>query len=153
MRGLDLVWESATPPTHIWEKYPKKKRFFYTFPKRHFWRRTRSFLGIILTNLDMQKYWVALHYFHEISVTPLDFCYLIICVAKIFLPSTSPNEPFGFKITFLGVGWAKTQYCHGFYQGCAPRPTPPCPAPRKLANPAFTQFCKIAKVNNPWSIC
>ena len=26
-RGLDLVWESATPPTHIWERYPKKKFF------------------------------------------------------------------------------------------------------------------------------
>ena len=32
LRGLDLVWESATPPTHIWERYPKKKVFFYTFP-------------------------------------------------------------------------------------------------------------------------
>ena len=28
LRGLDLVWESATPPTHIWERYPKKKSFF-----------------------------------------------------------------------------------------------------------------------------
>ena len=27
-RGLDLVWESATPPTHIWERSPKKKGFF-----------------------------------------------------------------------------------------------------------------------------
>ena len=27
LRGLDLVWESATPPTHIWERSPKK-RFF-----------------------------------------------------------------------------------------------------------------------------
>ena len=27
-RGLDLVWESATPPTHIWERYPKKNVFF-----------------------------------------------------------------------------------------------------------------------------
>ena len=27
MRGLDLVWESATPTTHIWERYPKKKLF------------------------------------------------------------------------------------------------------------------------------
>ena len=26
--GLDLVWESATPPTHIWEKSTKKKLFF-----------------------------------------------------------------------------------------------------------------------------
>ena len=33
MRGLDLVWESATPPTHIWERSPKKKRvFFGSFP-------------------------------------------------------------------------------------------------------------------------
>ena len=24
MRGLDLVWDSATPPTHIWEISPKK---------------------------------------------------------------------------------------------------------------------------------
>ena len=32
LRGLDLVWESATPPTHIWERYPKKTVFFYTFP-------------------------------------------------------------------------------------------------------------------------
>ena len=22
-RGLDLVWESATPPTHIWESFPE----------------------------------------------------------------------------------------------------------------------------------
>ena len=29
LRGLDLVWESATPPTHIWERSPKKKRFFF----------------------------------------------------------------------------------------------------------------------------
>ena len=28
LRGLDLVWESASPPTHIWERSPKKKRFF-----------------------------------------------------------------------------------------------------------------------------
>ena len=27
--GLDLVWESATPPTHIWER-PPKKTFFFT---------------------------------------------------------------------------------------------------------------------------
>ena len=33
-RGLDLVWESATPTTHIWERSPKKKRFFFgSFPK------------------------------------------------------------------------------------------------------------------------
>ena len=34
-RGLDLVWESDTPPTHIWERYPPKKTdfFFDTFPK------------------------------------------------------------------------------------------------------------------------
>ena len=29
LRGLDLVWESATPPTRIWERYPKKKRLFF----------------------------------------------------------------------------------------------------------------------------
>ena len=29
LRGLDLVWESATPPTHIWERSPKKNRFFF----------------------------------------------------------------------------------------------------------------------------
>ena len=29
LRGLDLVWKSATPPTHIWERSPKKKRFFF----------------------------------------------------------------------------------------------------------------------------
>ena len=29
LKGLDLVWESATPPTHIWERSPKKKRFFF----------------------------------------------------------------------------------------------------------------------------
>ena len=28
LRGLDLVWESATPTTHIWEKSPKISRFF-----------------------------------------------------------------------------------------------------------------------------
>ena len=28
LRGLDLVWESATQPTHIWERYPKKNVFF-----------------------------------------------------------------------------------------------------------------------------
>ena len=34
MRCLDLVWELATPPTHIWERSPKKKRFFFgSFPK------------------------------------------------------------------------------------------------------------------------
>ena len=31
LRGLDLVWESATPPTHIWEKSPKKTLFFFVF--------------------------------------------------------------------------------------------------------------------------
>ena len=30
-RGLDLVWESATPPTHIWEKSPKKKRLLFVY--------------------------------------------------------------------------------------------------------------------------
>ena len=29
LRGLGLVWESATPPTHIWERSPKKTRFFF----------------------------------------------------------------------------------------------------------------------------
>ena len=27
---LDFVWESATPPNHIWENFPKKNRFFWT---------------------------------------------------------------------------------------------------------------------------
>ena len=27
------VWESAAPPTHIWKRYPQKKRFFFgSFP-------------------------------------------------------------------------------------------------------------------------
>ena len=30
-RGLDLVWKSATPPIHIWEKSPPKKTFFFVF--------------------------------------------------------------------------------------------------------------------------
>ena len=39
LRGLDLVWESATPPTHIWERYPKKTEFFLdTFPKVEWFR-------------------------------------------------------------------------------------------------------------------
>ena len=25
---LDFVWESATPPNHIWENFPKKTDFF-----------------------------------------------------------------------------------------------------------------------------
>ena len=29
LKGLDLVWESAAPPPHIWERSPKKKRFFF----------------------------------------------------------------------------------------------------------------------------
>ena len=32
LRGLDLVWESATPPTHIWKNFKKKTFFFETFP-------------------------------------------------------------------------------------------------------------------------
>ena len=35
LRGLNLVWESATPPTHIWEKSPKKTFFLDAFPKSH----------------------------------------------------------------------------------------------------------------------
>ena len=31
LRGLDLVWELATPPTHIWERSPKKN-FFLRLP-------------------------------------------------------------------------------------------------------------------------
>ena len=31
LRGLDLVWESATPPTHIWEKSPKQNIFVFFF--------------------------------------------------------------------------------------------------------------------------
>ena len=34
-RGLDLVWESATPSTHIWESFPKKNVFLNGFPKQH----------------------------------------------------------------------------------------------------------------------
>ena len=31
--GLDLVWETATPLTHIWERFPQKKRcFFWQLP-------------------------------------------------------------------------------------------------------------------------
>ena len=38
LRGLDLVWESATPPTHIWKRYPKKNFFFWgSFPKWKAW--------------------------------------------------------------------------------------------------------------------
>ena len=41
--GLDLVWESVTPPTHIWEKSPPKKFFFVgTFPN--------PFLHILLSS-------------------------------------------------------------------------------------------------------
>ena len=30
----DLVWKSATPPTHIWENFPEKAFFWgETFPK------------------------------------------------------------------------------------------------------------------------
>ena len=32
LRGLDLVWESVTPPTHIWERSPKKNVFFWQPP-------------------------------------------------------------------------------------------------------------------------
>ena len=32
LRGLDLVWESATPPTHIWERSPKKNGLFWKPP-------------------------------------------------------------------------------------------------------------------------
>ena len=31
MRGLDLVWESATPPTHIWEEFLQKYVFVFVF--------------------------------------------------------------------------------------------------------------------------
>ena len=31
LRVLDRVWESATPPTHTWEKSPKKSFFFFFF--------------------------------------------------------------------------------------------------------------------------
>ena len=30
--GGGLVWESATPSTHIWERFPPQKAFFKTFP-------------------------------------------------------------------------------------------------------------------------
>ena len=30
LRGLGLVWESATLPTHIWERSPKKNGLFWT---------------------------------------------------------------------------------------------------------------------------
>ena len=33
LRGFDLVWESATPPTHIWERSSKKTFFLDVFPK------------------------------------------------------------------------------------------------------------------------
>ena len=32
-KGLDIVWESATPPIHIWEESPKKNRFLDAFPQ------------------------------------------------------------------------------------------------------------------------
>ena len=32
LRGLGLVWESATLPTHIWERSPKKNGLFWTPP-------------------------------------------------------------------------------------------------------------------------
>ena len=28
LRSLDLLWESATPPTHIWENFPKNTFYF-----------------------------------------------------------------------------------------------------------------------------
>ena len=31
-KGLDIVWESATPPIHIWERSPKKNVFFGRLP-------------------------------------------------------------------------------------------------------------------------
>ena len=36
LRGLDLVWESASPPTHIWERSPKKNVFLLLPFKRQF---------------------------------------------------------------------------------------------------------------------
>ena len=52
LRGLDLVWESATPPTHLWEESPQKILFLFVWGGRaslrksddvHFWQvRWRS---------------------------------------------------------------------------------------------------------------
>ena len=36
LRGLHLVWESATPPTYIWERSPQKKTFFFIPSLNHF---------------------------------------------------------------------------------------------------------------------
>ena len=40
LRGLDLVWESATPPTHIWEKSPPPKKKKLGLPLSSFISRT-----------------------------------------------------------------------------------------------------------------
>ena len=61
-RGLDLVWESATPPTHIWERSPKKKVFF-TPSLRAEWQdwipppsgRIGSVAFAVLLSSNMQK--------------------------------------------------------------------------------------------------
>ena len=36
MVKFGLVWESATPPTHIWENFPKKKFFLVGLPLDQF---------------------------------------------------------------------------------------------------------------------
>ena len=42
LMGLDLVWELATPPTHIWERSPPPKKVFSdAFPKRKFSANSR----------------------------------------------------------------------------------------------------------------
>ena len=51
LRDLDLGWESATPPTHIWERSPKKNVFFILFLKRvhHFFENNLFWDTLIKT--------------------------------------------------------------------------------------------------------
>ena len=62
LRALDLVWESATPPTHIWERTPKIF-FFFTPSLRAEWQdwipppsgRIGSVAFAVLLSSNMQK--------------------------------------------------------------------------------------------------
>ena len=107
---MDLVWESATPPTHIWERPPKKNVFFYSFPKLEPPRNGGKFIqqdgrkasANAVINLDKEGYqgfWISIRNNIEISIGKIGST-LIDSVANFTdVLREGPEEPFYFGLT------------------------------------------------------
>ena len=118
LRGFDLVWESATPPTHIWKKKLSQRKRFY------FW-------GVPLKrnmklNLNIQKIFFICCWLHYCRCR-LEFIYFLYFTnIQQFLPLLPSN--------FLIVGFLS--FVEKICYATRPRFAKPCDQVRSDHLPA-----------------